>query len=357
MKMDTTPRAVGNPRQHFVTNPKQYLLWLNKMDGRCTCYTSHNSYTSFDEHNNPSEAKIRNIFLDFDMDEENNITFKKVARDVQLVSDYLSEYSVQHSIAFSGRAGYHLYIHTKPSIESLSNGLTLKYKGIYAHLRRELNLKSLDQRCAEPKRLCRVPGSKYVKEGKKTDRKCYPLPVGEDVPKSKKEMYEQSKQPLIDSNIRRGTEELSINDLMEKWDVTPQEVPDEDLYGTADYHEPKGNFLKLIGEYFRPCVRSALFNANPPHFIRVASCIKVKQLYSLQGAIKLYDRLAEEAQWIDRDRKGNRDYNIKHIYNKHYKLPSCAKIMMEGYCIGEECQYYDDFEKKKESNDKRENGS
>lgn len=345
--MDTTPRAVGNPRQHIVTHPKQYLLWLKRMNGRSTCYTSHNSYTSFDERNDPTEVKVRNIFLDFDMDEENGISFKKVARDVKLVSDYLSDQDIAHSVVFSGRAGYHLYIHTKPSVESLSNGLSLKYKGIYAHLRRELNLKSLDQRCAEPKRLCRIPGSQYVKDGTKTDRKCYPLSADENIPKSKDEMYEKSKEPITDDSVKRGTKEISINDLMDEWDVEPGEVPDEDLYGTAEFHEPEGNFLKLIGEYFRPCIRSALFNANPPHFVRVASCIKIRSLYSLEDAIQLYDRLAEEAHWVDRDRKRVRDYNIKHIYRKNYKLPSCEKIMMEGYCIGEECEYYENIDKRK----------
>jgi len=346
--MDNIPRAVGNPRQHFVTSPKQFLLWFKWNNGKKTCYTSHNCYTSFNEHSNPSEVKLRNIFLDFDMNEDEGLTFPKVARDVKLVTEYLSEQDIAHSISFSGRQGYHLYIHTKPTFESLSNGLSLKYKSIYAHLRRELNLKTLDQRCAEPKRLCRVPGSIYVKEGKKTNRKCYPIPAESSIVTKKDRMYELSTEEIKDLNIQRSSKKKTIDNLMDDWDIEPEQMPDEDLYGLAKYKEPKGKFLKLIGEYFRPCIKSALFTSNPPHFIRVSACIKIRQLYSKDDAIRFFDKLSHKIGWIDRKNKNMRDYNINHIYNKHYKLPSCTKIMSEGYCVGSDCEYYKDLEEKME---------
>lgn len=338
--MDKFPRSVGNPRQHIVTKPRQFLRWVERTNGRATCYTSHNSYPQLTKDGDPKEVKVRNLFLDFDMDSEDAIPFKKVARDVQLVTDYLSDKNIQHSVAFSGRAGYHIHIHMKPSTLPLNNGLSLKYRSIYAHLRTELNLMSLDQRCAEPKRLCRIPGTIYSKEGKVTERKCYPIPKGVDIPNSQEEMYEKSKKEIPEGSFVREGDKYEVQELMDMWDIEEKKMNDDELYTFNEYKPPNTNFLKLAGEFFRPCIRSALFTSNPPHFVRMTACTKMKIIFPQQKTISFFDRLASEANWIDGHNKKVRDYNIKQIYRKNYNLPKCPRIKEEGYCVGEECRYY-----------------
>jgi|GEM_PF-4259646 len=346
-RLDRTPRFVGNPRQHIVIKPKQYLLWLKRNNGRSTCYTSHNSYVDFKDRT-PKTIKIRNIFLDFDKDEKNGLTFRKVARDVQLVTDFLSEWNIQHTISFSGNSGYHIFLHTKPSIENLENGLNLKYRGLYAFLNKQLNLKSLDQRCAEPKRLCRIPGTKYIKENKITKRKCYPISNDEEIPTNKEEMYERSKKEIKSDDYVRNNETFTINELIDEWSIELHEVPDEELYSFTNYEPPESNFLQLIGEFFRPCIRNALFTSNPPHFIRVSACIKIKRLYPQDKAVKFFDMLSDKCNWIDKTNRNTRVYNIRHIFNRNYKLPQCKRIREEGYCVGKSCRYYNELEENNE---------
>ncbi len=338
--IDTTPRAVGNPRQHIVTKPKQFLNWIDRMNGKTTCYTSHNPFPDLNKDREPERVKTQNLFLDFD--EGENTSFKKVARDIQLVTDFLSDYNIRHTVAFSGRAGYHIYIHLNPEIVTLGNGLSMKYRNIYAFLRTELNLLSLDQRCAEPKRLCRIPGTIYSKEGNVTERKCYPIPVDEDITSSKEEIYERSKKKIPDDSFIRGEEKYSISELIELWNIEEKDMKDDELYTFNEYKPPETNFLKLAGEYFRPCIRSTLFTKNPPHFVRMTACIKAKMLFPEEKTIEFFDKLAQEANWVDRANKKNRDYNIRHIYKRNYRLPKCRRIKEEGYCVGKECRYYEE---------------
>lgn len=339
--IDKTPRSVGVPYQHIITNPKSFITWIKWNNGLRTCYTSHNHYSKLTKEGEPVKVKINNIFVDLDMDEENDIGFDKTVRDANLITTYLSELKIPHSISFSGRAGFHIYIHTKPSEMSLDNGLSLKYKGIYAHLRSELNLMTLDQKCAEPKRLCRVPCTQYIKENEVTERKCYPIPAGKKIP-NKKEIYEKSKKEIKDVKYRRDGNLRTIDELMDELNIKPEKMYDDDLYGFVDYNIPEdNNFLKLMGVFFRPCIKNALFTHNPSHFIRVASCIKMSMVQSIDETTKFYDRLSAECGWVDRSNKRTRDYNIRHIYERGYNLPNCNTIKMEGYCIGEDCEYYE----------------
>lgn len=330
------PRAVGNPFQYFVTKPKNFFLFITNNNGKKTCYTSHNNYTDFDEYDNPTHVRTHNLFLDFDMDEEVGIPFDKTARDAYLVSEYLSDENIQHTISFSGRGGYHIYIHLKPTEEKLNNGLTDKYKSIYAHLKKNLNLKTIDQRCADAKRLCRIPMTKYTKNREKTDRKCIPVHQPID---DKEEMYEKSKKEVkMDDYVISG-DRCSIDELIEKWNIKQEQFRREEIYGTVAYNPPED--MPLVAEFFKPCVQNMLFTQNPPHFVRVSACSKIKRIgYSLEEAKKLFDRMAHKYNWIDRENQQNRYYHIQHIYKRDYRMPSCRKIMEEGYCIGKECDNY-----------------
>ncbi len=331
------PRAVGNPHQHFALSPKQFLAFIKQNDGKKTCYTSHNPYHEFDDYDNPTKVKTRNLFLDMDMDEENGISFEKTARDANLISEYLKDQNIQHSILFSGRGGYHIHIHLKPSVENLNNGLSNKYKNVYAHLRQNLNLKTLDQRCADAKRLCRIPTTTYTKHRNITDRKC--IPVHEPI-SDKEEVYQKSKNPVkVEDYVHHG-DRYTIDELIDKWNIEQEHFDKKEIYGTISYNPPDD--LPLIAEFFKPCIRNMLFTQNPPHFIRVSACSKIKEIdYSCDEAIELFEKIAHKYEWIDRENKGNRDYNIRHIYKRDYKIPSCRKIMEEGYCIGENCDKYD----------------
>ncbi|KXB06208.1 hypothetical protein AKJ51_04035 [candidate division MSBL1 archaeon SCGC-AAA382A20] len=337
-RMDKLPRAVGNPHQHIVTNPIQFIHFMKRNNGKTPLYTSHNSYPDLDKHFNPKTVRVRNVFLDFDEREDGE--FHEPSHDAQLVSDFLSDNNIAHTIAFSGRQGFHLYIQLNDSIEELTNGISLKYRAIYAYLRRELSLKTLDMQCAEPKRLCRIPSSKYVKKDEHTDRYCMPVPKGMDLPRSRKEMFDMS-YSIPSLPYMRGEEMLTIDEFMDEFNINPDTTPDVEMYDTVDYNIPDNQFMQMIGEFFRPCVRNAIFRRNPTHFARVGACIKLKRIhFSEEKAKKIFDRISKEAKWVDRANTKRRYKNIESIYKYNYHMPNCRNIKLKGLCIGEDCEYY-----------------
>lgn len=337
-RMDKTPRAVGNPRQHIVTSPIQFIHFIKRYDGQCPLYTSHNSYPSLDKYFNPRQVRVRNIFLDFDEREDGE--FHEPSHDAQLVSDFLSDNNIAHTIAFSGKQGFHIYIQLNDSIEELSNGISLKYRAIYAYLRRELSLNTLDMQCAEPKRLCRIPSSIYAKKSEKTKRHCMPIPTDMDLPKSRKEMYDLS-YTVPSPPYLRGGNMPTIDEFMDEFKIDPNTTPDVEMYDTIDYKIPNNKFTKMIGEFFRPCIRNAIFRHNPSHFARVSACIKLKRIHFTEDKTKkMFDKLAYKSKWVDRGNKDRRDKNIESIYKYNYRMPNCRNIKLKGLCIGEECEYY-----------------
>lgn len=338
--IDLLPRAVGVPHQQMITYPKQYIQFIKLNNGKVPLFTSHNSYPSLTKYRNPKVIRLKNLFLDFDLNEGNG--FKTVAHDTQLVSDLLLDYDIAHSISFSGNRGYHIYIHFNDTMESVSNGVTLKYRNIYAFLRRSLNLQTLDMQCAEPKRLCRIPCSKYVGKDGVNGSYCYPIPSNMDVPKSEKNMHQMaSKLPDGGFMYRRGSRKITIDEFMEELNISSETVEEEDMYDTVKYHIPDNNFLTMIGEFFRPCIRNSLFTRNPPHFVRVSACIKIKAIeYDIPRSIKLFDRISQHAKWVDRTNKQRRDYHISTIYNKQYRMPNCRTLKLKGLCVGEDCKYW-----------------
>lgn len=337
-RMDKIPRAVGNPRQHVVTSPIQFIHFIERYNGKTPIYTSHNSYPNLDRYSNPKTVRVRNVFLDFDEREDGE--FHEPSHDAQLVSDFLSDNNIRHTIAFSGRQGFHLYIQLKDSIEDLTNGISLKYRSIYAYLRRQLSLKTLDMQCAEPKRLCRVPSSKYVKKDVNSDRHCAPIPSEMDLPHSRNEMYEMSYE-IPSPPYSRGERMMTIDEFMDEFDIDPNTTPDIEMYDTVDYKIPDDKFTKLVGEFFRPCIRNAIFTHNPSHFARVSACIKLKKIhFTEEKAKKMFDRIAKKSKWVDRGNSGRRYKNVESIYKYNYHMPNCKNIKMKGLCVGKKCPYY-----------------
>ncbi len=339
--MHLLPRMMGNPRQHPVSSPRQFLVWFKKNNnGERPVYTSHNSYVDFNDFEKPTEVKLSNMFFDFDFDSENGKTFKNVVHDVRVVSELLYDENIRHVIQFSGNKGYHIFMHMDGTKYEIDSKLSLKYKAIYSYLKNELNLETLDIKCAEPKRLSRMPFTIH----NKTKSWALPIPRGEKIPKSRDKLIDKGLDyfDYDDYDFMRCERKPSIDNLLASWDidVSPDTDIDEKYYTTTRYEIPEDSFLKLAEEYFRPCVANAIFKRNPSHFARLSACIKVSKFYSLDKAIEFFDKLSEEAGWVDRANKKIRDYNIRHIYNRNYKLPKCNRLKMEGLCVGDECKFY-----------------
>lgn len=336
LELDVLPRSCGNPAQQIIHNGKQYLLWIRQMNGRATCFTSHNAYTDFNKYNEPSEVKLKNIFFDFDIG--NGYNFYDVAKDVIKTSKYLSNCDIQHSVVFSGNKGYHIYIHVKPGYYDLGNKLSLYYQNLTNHINEELELNTMDLQCAEPKRLCRIPGTFYTSKGKITDRKCYPLSNNIDIPTKKEEMYSISKNRMPDPPYKRKGRKYSLEEIMESLNVEHTRKNNIEYDKKTECSIPNSLFMKLVSKFFRPCVFNELKKSNPDHFVRIASCMKIQKIYSCEKAKKIFSNLAEEAKWIDRHNESRRNYHIESVYKKDYVLPSCKTLKQRGYCI-EGCEY------------------
>ena len=97
---------------------------------------------------------------------------------------------------------------------------------------------------------------------------------------------------------------------------------------------PKDPLLKFVQSILRPCVWKSLVSANPPHFIRVAATIDLRDLgFSQMQIFDVFSKL----DWVD----WNADvcsYQVSDILSKtNYKRYSCRKIISSGFPCDPNC--------------------
>ena len=209
----SVPRAFGNPRQYIAEdgNPVVYdkkilVDLINKNNGINDVFVSANRFLSF-VNRKPFQIEISKIFLDFDSKNDPPID---ALEDVRKVIDYYDEIGIPYLPVHSGRKGFHVYVPLKPKV--YTNGQWLKdvVRACMMHLKRELNIKTIDPAVATPTKLCRVLYSIHPKTG----RICRPL--------SKSEIMESG---FFDKPIEKSTDFNSINLLKNKRYLTI--YPDE----------------------------------------------------------------------------------------------------------------------------------
>lgn len=340
------PRNVG-PMQRLVLNIDQLLSFVGMENGHSACYTSHNSWAGIDEFGHPSKVNFTKTFLDLDIDREPDPIRAK--RDVDRLVEWSIGEDLPNAVTFSGHGGFQFFLHFKPSIHTIDQTLTNKIRGVQAWLKEQLGLTSLNLQCAEPKRLCRVPLSRYATT--KFDYPvvlssyCTPIPSIFLPALSLDDVRMMSlRPPLWDDYRYRGRKHRNLDQFVREYGVSiDPTVPDPGRIQMASYialnMDGFGEVVKLLEP--DPCVHNDLLTSlNPKHISRFSFAARLRQLgFGEQEAKDFFDQLENGYGWADRANKRVRDYYIRHIYRRTppYSPAGCPRLMSEGLCIGEPC--------------------
>jgi hypothetical protein len=298
------------------------------------------------------------LFLDLDTDKGADEV--DVIHDVLKLSEFCHQHDIPHAFMFSGWNGCHAYLFFKPQVVPVNQKLSTVVKSCHRWLRDSLQLKSANMACAEPKRLCRVPYTKYVGIGKGgmqfRPTYCMPIPpnwvngeltlsflrkVAEDPPIKSKYRVDGKYR-----TIRQFVEEFQIPVM--KYEPTTVGIEVEpSTYSDLD----KSEFAEIVRR-LQPmmCIHNSNLSSTPPHFARFALAAQVRYLgFTLDEAIDFFDKLSNHAKWDDRQNKAYRDKQVRHIltHNPPYEVPRCGRIMQEkdklgrSLCVGDICPLFE----------------
>ena len=343
---------MGGPHQIVLPNFDFFYKWFNNINGRNMVFTSHNAIAEFVGNNILSNI-VSKIFLDMDTDKGS--TPDEVLNEVKKCVEFLKDNKISYAVTSSGGVGaYHIYIFLKPKIYAIDNELASLTRAVSLYLVHELNLKSVNMVCAEPKRLLRVPFSQYVTitETGLTNKNTYCTPLQyETIPSLTNNEVESLKKVCeYKSDYRHNLKYLTLKEFANNFKINPYEFNQIEPSEFADMHEISqsdvGDVLQLI--FPQACIRNNLTTHNPRHITRVALAAQLRQLgWDFSKAVAFIDKVEEEYKWVDRSNVNERMYHIKHIWQKEppYNVPKCMRLMSEGLCVGQACMFFNDFQK------------
>jgi hypothetical protein len=255
-------------------------------------------------------------------------------------------------VSFSGN-GFHFHLLLKPAERSLDTWLSHAVKAIQYQFKQQLNLQTLNTQCAEPKRLVRVPFSRYVCKASGSNQwsvnknYCIPLKLNQLMNMKTEEIIQLSLHPTYESGYLNPGDKITLKHLLKDENIDSRTFNGIPLNGISENvnctsYEGQDMFeiVKLLMPL--PCLYKAVWEKNPPHIIRFSACAFLTSVLSREEAQQFFDKLAHEAEWNDRANKAYRTYQIDNIYNMNYRPHSCEELMRMGYCSGKDCFKYND---------------
>lgn len=348
------PRMVGDPLQTVVYNEQEFVKWFKSNTGRAICFVSHNSYPHLNKRYNPpsvESVRVSNLFIDMD-----DARKQENAQDdtIKLI-EFCDDNNLPFVNSFSGSKGFHHYIRLKPSVHMYDEELKSKVRAVHNWLKDKLGLRTMDGKCKEPRRLCRIPYSKYARMGK--GRGEYVMGKTYCIPMKSEDIVNLNINEILESAI---TPTLHVPFLPSpQWDLDgfvanfsidieeysrDKEVEDGERVSIArEYEEVQpDDFHELIKALVpRMCVHNDLFQRNPTHAARRMTVIQLKEIgHTFGQVVSLFEEMSERFKWVDRMFGNRRRYQIKHIYFHlpEYKHDTCGKIKSEhGLCVGKAC--------------------
>jgi len=367
------PRTVGKPDQYMIHDFDAFIFFFKYNYGKTPLFTSTNSYWDLNEIGNPTNIYYEKLF--FDMDTDTGYTQEEAHKEIRIIAKYCNDNKIPCTISFSG-LGFHFFMFFKPKIYTLDENLSRTIKGVANYIKEELKLKTANLVCAEPKRLVRIPLSKYVtkKEGEDewnvTNRNCIPLTYDQVMNLSTEEIKQLSSNfKTLKQKYRTDGNSIFIKDFIKdnKIDITKKVIMTDrsgvHMEEQFSYDNVKDDDIFKIVQFLIPfpCLSRNIFDKNPPHFIRFSACafLSHNSILNKDEALNLFDKISIVAEWNDRQNTMTRRYQIENIYsNPEYDRYSCEKMNMYGCCIGKDCKYYAKYLEKVKLNeiaDTREN--
>lgn len=346
-----TPRFFGNPFQILVAEKEDAFQFVRNNLGKKPIYTSVYSFPTFNEEGNPFQVKINKLFSDFDSERKP----ENALLDVRKIDDFFTSENIESIQAFSGGKGFHNYTLLDSETYVLSPYLSDVIRAINIWITNKLNLRTLDIRCAEPRRLCRLWYTPYASRNKKTGKitkngnYCFPLTKEQLHELNINEIIEFSKNPLkINPNNFKNINNpnrINIMDFIEYFEIDINKTLKDSIkidksYSNKiiEYKEVEDEFIKRILP--RPCIHMQIVhNPNPPHIVRFGACIQLKDLgFDPKWIFDFF----QNRGYIDSHNTSECAYQINQIFRKNppYKHPSCSTLKKNGVCVGERCKRY-----------------
>jgi len=349
------PRAIGKPDQYIIHDFDAFIFFFKYNYGKRPMFASTNSYWDFNEIGNPTNVYYEKLFFDLDID--TGYTTEEAHKETIKMAEFCREHKIPFTSSFSGM-GFHFFMFFKPKILTLDGNLSRAVKGVANYMKEELKLKTINMVCAEPKRLVRIPLSKYVtkKEGDgewtKTDRNCIPLTYSQLSSMNTDEIRDLSKNfKILDESYRFDGNKIQLKDFIKNYkvDVNRKVIISTKegivIENEMEYSEFKDEEIYKIVQLLVPfpCLSNHIFDKNPPHFVRFSVCAFLSHngILSKEEAYSFFDKISMVAEWNDRQHTMTRKYQIDNIYNNpEYDRYSCENIQSSGYCIGKKCKFY-----------------
>lgn len=326
------PRFLGNPMQHWVTNPEDYLVFLENNSGRWPCYQSHNAFTSPDA----KTAIVRVIPFDLDCKRKP----ENALDDAQRIREWGDSNDVAVQVNVSGGKGYHVYLCFDPVKADNNAALKTTYQRLQDRVVEDAGCRHADTKIhGDTRRLMRVPNTMHTDTGKY----CVELPDDLLDANDHEAITDHASRPR--PLVASPTPRESLAGAVKRLDLTDSETDAQPEYGDfADYDGIAPEFVQALLP--RPCVHDGLMERNPPHLIRLEALIEmVNARYSLGFLQRFFDDIADQAGWVDRTNAERRHYQVEHLWRKgsgHYSQYSCERIREEGHCIGSDCPFFAD---------------
>jgi hypothetical protein len=344
------PRAFGTPSQTVVKTEEDLHRLIHTNIGKTPIFISHNSFPAFVKNKvgfeEPSQVNVSKIFLDFDSDRKP----ENAQLDAIKVIDFCESENLPFIVAFSGSKGFHIYIALKPTVYNYGQFLKDATKAIHVWLQQKLGLRTLDLKCAEPRRLCRVFYTPHVKTDKKTGKAyangmyCCPLePMW--VRDWRMEQIMRFAMSPVKINYKPKGYCITLDDFLTKFDINIEEMLKASVSESCSSRNSLVEYIPVNDEYIKsilplPCIHSQIaHNPNPCHFARFAAACWLHDI-GLDRSVAF--KFFKARNYVD-----HKDdvcaTQINNIYDHGYKFPSCSKLYENSLCVGKACPKFEAF--------------
>ncbi len=320
------PRNFGYPIQMELKSVRQLEKLIDDNDGKLPLYISHNS------HNN-EYVNVSQIYFDFDG--HGFFTMDDALKDERTMAEHLESQKVDFLADMTGR-GFRILLKVDPDIVRIRD-VDGVYKGYSKYIKESLNLKTMDLKVAEPKRIMRPPLTTYIYKDNET---------GENI-KTKRHVLPLDLETLFNSDMQEliyMSETLQFHVMP----IFPKRITLEELYEYRQESEyVKGeildediDFMEFSDDYFREQVNDIirdvdefghdkgpdenlikkLFSIHPDNNARLIGCIKAKESnyhLNFNSNVSFFAKLSQIAKWDNRNLDKQREI-IRGIYQSGY---------------------------------------
>jgi hypothetical protein len=351
------PRAIGNPRQHFIYASEQAFKSYRDWWGESSCFISTAGYDNlaFDNGKQSPHSIIYGLtFFDFDHETKPENSFA----DAQRLSQYLTEIDVAHWVQYSGSKGYHVFIVHKPHRfrfehrDGSAEALKTLVNQTQTHLKKSLGLNTLDeQTTGDPKRLCRFPFTPHInRHGDKSGRHAMPVSAEQLNTMSHNDIEGLSYRPRYHMPEVKG-QRLSLPELIQLLDVKlhkPETEIRPVISSDFGFTDAGGETQAFVASLENRCmgVVNELKRRNPSHSSRVYSALYAKTMQmDMMDFEQVWVELGTQMGYVDLHNTEHRQYQMRTLFDdpRFVSFPNCSTLKAKGCCVGAVCPRFVDM--------------